>query len=245
MHAVCAMPWSARGCVTHGDCSTNAIPRVDLAALTTIEAARPARQPSLRGRTARPRGAMTTNARLTGAGRARRHRIGPRGGRAPGRHRVGDLLRARQPQRRNRCPAGGSTRPRCPADTGRPPLRRVRATDSRIARGSRPGGRGEADPEHGSIRLAAVTTAGELLIPALLASFTAKYPGVDCKLEVASRNAIWPMLARHEVDVVVAGRPPADLSQSGCAQSLEHARGGRAAGHRASFRPGAGDMATA
>jgi LysR family transcriptional regulator, low CO2-responsive transcriptional regulator len=72
--------------------------------------------------------------------------------------------------------------------------------------------RGEADPEHGSIRFGAVTTAGELLIPALLASFTAKYPDVDCKLEVASRRAIWPMLTRHEVDVVVAGRPPADLS---------------------------------
>lgn len=71
--------------------------------------------------------------------------------------------------------------------------------------------RGEADPEHGSIRLAAVTTAGELLIPALLASFTAKHPGVVCKLEVGSRTALWPMLARHEVDIVVAGRPPANL----------------------------------
>lgn len=73
--------------------------------------------------------------------------------------------------------------------------------------------RGEADPEHGSIRLAAVTTAGELLLPALLASFTAKYPGVDCKLEVASRASIWPMLASHEADVVVAGRPPSNLEQ--------------------------------
>lgn len=73
--------------------------------------------------------------------------------------------------------------------------------------------RGEVDPENGSIRLAAVTTAGELLLPALLASFTAKYPSVDCKLEVASRNAIWPMLANHHADVVVAGRPPAELDQ--------------------------------
>ena len=73
--------------------------------------------------------------------------------------------------------------------------------------------RGEVDPDHGSIRLAAVTTAGELLLPALLASFTEKYPGVDCKLEVASRTAIWPMLASHEADVVVAGRPPTDLEQ--------------------------------
>jgi DNA-binding transcriptional LysR family regulator len=74
--------------------------------------------------------------------------------------------------------------------------------------------RGEADPEHGSIRLAAVTTAGELLIPALLASFTAKHPGVDCKLQVASRTAIWPLLGSHDVDVVVAGRPPTDLRQA-------------------------------
>lgn len=73
--------------------------------------------------------------------------------------------------------------------------------------------RGEVDPEHGSIRLAAVTTAGELLLPALLASFTTHYPGVRYKLQVASRTAIWPMLASHEADIVVAGRPPTDLDQ--------------------------------
>lgn len=67
---------------------------------------------------------------------------------------------------------------------------------------------GEADPEHGSIRLAAVTTAGEHLIPALLASFRAKYPDVTVGLEVGPRRRVWPMLAHHEVDLVVAGRPP-------------------------------------
>lgn len=71
--------------------------------------------------------------------------------------------------------------------------------------------RGEADPENGSVRLAAVTSAGELLIPAALASFRAEHPGVSLTLEVASRNAVWPMLSRHEVDLVVAGRPPAGL----------------------------------
>jgi DNA-binding transcriptional LysR family regulator len=30
-------------------------------------------------------------------------------------------------------------------------------------------------------------------------------------LEVAPRGTVWPMLARHEVDLVVAGRPPAGL----------------------------------
>jgi DNA-binding transcriptional LysR family regulator len=71
--------------------------------------------------------------------------------------------------------------------------------------------RAEADPEHGSIRLAAVTTAGEFLIPDLLASFRAKHPGVILRLEVAPRGHVWPMLARHEADLVVAGRPPDDL----------------------------------
>lgn len=71
--------------------------------------------------------------------------------------------------------------------------------------------RGEVDPENGSVRLAAVTTAGELLIPALLASFRHNHPGVVCKLEVASRTSIWPMLSRHQADIVVAGRPPVEL----------------------------------
>jgi DNA-binding transcriptional LysR family regulator len=69
----------------------------------------------------------------------------------------------------------------------------------------------EADPEHGAVRLGAVTTAGEFLIPDMLASFREKHPGVVLRLEVAPRGLIWPMLARHEVDLVVAGRPPDDL----------------------------------
>jgi DNA-binding transcriptional LysR family regulator len=71
--------------------------------------------------------------------------------------------------------------------------------------------RGEADPEHGTIRLAAVTTAGEHLIPAMLTSFRAEHPTVALGLEVAPRGRVWPMLAHHEVDLVVAGRPPAGL----------------------------------
>jgi DNA-binding transcriptional LysR family regulator len=45
----------------------------------------------------------------------------------------------------------------------------------------------------------------------MLASFRAKHPGVVLQLEVAPRGLIWPMLARHEADLVVAGRPPDDL----------------------------------
>jgi DNA-binding transcriptional LysR family regulator len=64
--------------------------------------------------------------------------------------------------------------------------------------------RAEADPELGAVRLAAVTTAGEFLIPDMLASFRAKHPGVVLRLEVAPRGLVWPMLARHEADLVVA-----------------------------------------
>ncbi|BBG04248.1 LysR family transcriptional regulator [Pseudonocardia saturnea] len=75
--------------------------------------------------------------------------------------------------------------------------------------------RGEADPEHGRVRLAAVTTAGEHLLPGLLAGFRGRYPGVALEVDVAPSDRIWPMLAHHEVDVVVAGRPPSAAADPG------------------------------
>ena len=69
--------------------------------------------------------------------------------------------------------------------------------------------RGEADPEHGHVRLAAVTTAGEHLLPDLLAAFRARHPAVELGVDVAPSTRVWAMLGHHEVDVVVAGRPPA------------------------------------
>ncbi len=74
--------------------------------------------------------------------------------------------------------------------------------------------RSETDPEHGLVRLAAVTTAGEHVLPTLLATFREKHPGVDLSLEVRPRSAAWLLLTHHEVDLVVAGRPPDDLAVS-------------------------------
>jgi DNA-binding transcriptional LysR family regulator len=68
--------------------------------------------------------------------------------------------------------------------------------------------RGEADPERGHVRLGAVTTAGEHLLPGLLAAFRARHPDVGLGVDVAPSTRVWAMLASHEVDVVVAGRPP-------------------------------------
>ena len=62
-------------------------------------------------------------------------------------------------------------------------------------------------PESGRLRLGAVTTAGEYLVPGLLAGFRATYPEVDVTLEVGVRDRILHRLADRHLDVVVAGRP--------------------------------------
>jgi DNA-binding transcriptional LysR family regulator len=61
--------------------------------------------------------------------------------------------------------------------------------------------------EHGRVRLGAVTTAGEYLVPGLLASFRRRYPDVEVTLEVGVRDHILSLLADHQLDVVIAGRP--------------------------------------
>lgn len=70
---------------------------------------------------------------------------------------------------------------------------------------------GELDPERGRLRLAAVTTAGEHVLPTLLAAFRRRNPHVDLALEVAPSAAVWDLLAAHEADLVIAGRPPEDV----------------------------------
>jgi DNA-binding transcriptional LysR family regulator len=71
--------------------------------------------------------------------------------------------------------------------------------------------RGGTDPEHGRVRVAAVTTAGEHVLPALLAAFLARHPGVDLGLEVATSERVWDLLATHRTDLAIAGRPPPGL----------------------------------
>ena len=61
---------------------------------------------------------------------------------------------------------------------------------------------------HERVRLGAVTTAAEHILPATIASFRARHPTSEVSLEVANRGQVWELLAAHEVDLVVAGRPP-------------------------------------
>lgn len=69
--------------------------------------------------------------------------------------------------------------------------------------------RGELDPERGLVRITAVTTAAEHLLPPLLASFRSRYPQAELRLEVANRDEVWHALKACSADIVFAGRPPA------------------------------------
>jgi DNA-binding transcriptional LysR family regulator len=69
--------------------------------------------------------------------------------------------------------------------------------------------RQSGDPEQGRVRLGAVTTAGEYLVPGLLASFRTRYPHIDVTLDVGVRDRVSVLLADHQLDIVIGGRPRA------------------------------------
>jgi LysR family transcriptional regulator, low CO2-responsive transcriptional regulator len=71
--------------------------------------------------------------------------------------------------------------------------------------------RGGTDPEHGRVRVAAVTTAADHVLPALLAGFVAHHPGVDLRLDVGTSERVWDLLATRQADLAIAGRPPPGL----------------------------------
>jgi DNA-binding transcriptional LysR family regulator len=68
---------------------------------------------------------------------------------------------------------------------------------------------GQLHPERGRVRLAAVTTAGEHVLPLFLAAFRASWPQAEVVLEVGNRSRVWELLRYREVDLVIGGRPPA------------------------------------
>ncbi|GAA1509574.1 LysR family transcriptional regulator [Nocardioides humi] len=60
----------------------------------------------------------------------------------------------------------------------------------------------------GRLRIGAVATAGETVLPRLLATFRARYPDVELSLSVRPRDELFAELDQHQVDLAVAGRPP-------------------------------------
>ena len=74
-----------------------------------------------------------------------------------------------------------------------------------------------ADLSMRSLRLVAVATAAEYVVPALLRSFAGLHPEIHLSLEVANRATVFERVLEHEVDVAIAGRPPDDERIAGFA----------------------------
>jgi len=64
------------------------------------------------------------------------------------------------------------------------------------------------DADRGRLRIGAVATASEYVLPRLMASFAAAHPLVELSLLVLPRDELFTQAGHHEVDAVLAGRPP-------------------------------------
>ena len=65
------------------------------------------------------------------------------------------------------------------------------------------------DVTHRRIRIAAVTAAGEYLVPAIIRAFTDVHPEIDIDLHVANQTRVFDLVLAREADVAISGRPPA------------------------------------
>jgi DNA-binding transcriptional LysR family regulator len=72
-----------------------------------------------------------------------------------------------------------------------------------------------AHPGRGRLRLVAVTTAGEYVVPRILKTFQERYPEVDPVLEVGNRALVLERLLAREADLGVGGRPPVEGAVKG------------------------------
>jgi LysR family transcriptional regulator, low CO2-responsive transcriptional regulator len=64
-----------------------------------------------------------------------------------------------------------------------------------------------ADPERGELRIAAVTTAAEQIVPGLLSGYRRLHPHSGVLLEAGNRDRVRTLLEHHRVDLALAGRP--------------------------------------
>jgi DNA-binding transcriptional LysR family regulator len=75
------------------------------------------------------------------------------------------------------------------------------------------GGRAAREAEDArphTLRISAVTTAGEYLVPQLIQAFRERRPDVEISLDVGNRELVFQRVLDHRVDVAVTGRIPDD-----------------------------------
>jgi LysR family transcriptional regulator, low CO2-responsive transcriptional regulator len=60
----------------------------------------------------------------------------------------------------------------------------------------------------GELRLAAVTTAGEHIVPPLIEAFSSLHPEIRLNLDVGNRERVFERVRAHRSDVAIGGRPP-------------------------------------
>ena len=67
-----------------------------------------------------------------------------------------------------------------------------------------------AEQEPPTLRVSAVTTAGEYLVPQLIQAFRERHPDVEISLDVGNREVVFQRVLDHAVDVAITGRIPDD-----------------------------------
>jgi LysR family transcriptional regulator, low CO2-responsive transcriptional regulator len=65
-----------------------------------------------------------------------------------------------------------------------------------------------AHPERSKVRLVAVNTAGEYLVPPLIQAYRQQHPQVSILLEVGNRATVFERLESRRADIGIGGRPP-------------------------------------
>ncbi|MFE1596919.1 LysR family transcriptional regulator [Nocardia sp. NPDC058705] len=64
------------------------------------------------------------------------------------------------------------------------------------------------DADRGRVRIGAVATASEYVLPLLMATFARAHPHVELSLSVLTRGELFARAADHVFDIALAGRPP-------------------------------------
>jgi LysR family transcriptional regulator, low CO2-responsive transcriptional regulator len=67
-----------------------------------------------------------------------------------------------------------------------------------------------ADIASSELRLAAVTTAGEHIVPPLIEAFSTLHPQIKLSLDVGNRARVFERVRLHRSDVAIGGRPPGE-----------------------------------